>query len=272
MNNYELKQEARKERLLARADKADQASDTAYQSSHNATSEIPFGQPILVGHHSEARHRKAIDKAWNQMGRCVALSDKASDLRRKAEGVGTAGISSDDPDALIKLREKLKNLERSQEVMKAANKIIRKNKLTPTEKIKELSDALDFSERQAGNLLEPDFAGRIGFASYSLTNNNANIRNVKKRIEEMERKQEALKACGGENITIEKKGIELVQNIEENRVQLIFPGKPEFDTRKKLKSNGFRWAPSQNAWQRQLNNRAMWVARSIFDEITGEVA
>jgi len=272
MNSYELKQEAKKERLLNAADRADKASNAAYQSSHDATSDIPFGQPILVGHHSEARHRRAIDKSWNQMGKSIALSDKADKLRSKAAGVGTGGISSDDPDALIKLREKLANLERSQEIMKAANKVIRNKKLSDSGKIAEIVESLEMGEQQAKNLLEPDFAGRVGFPSYSLTNNNANMRTVKGRIAEMEKRKEALENNGGENTTIESNGIKLVQNLEENRIQLIFPGKPSDDIRKKLKSNGFRWAPSQSAWQRQLNNRSIWIAKDLFNEMTnGEI-
>jgi len=272
MNRYEEKQEAKRDRLNAAADRADQASDAAFQSSRDATAGIPFGQPILVGHHSEARHRKALDKQWNQMGKSVALSDKADNLRSRAAGVGTGGISSDDPDALIKLREKLANMVKSQETMKAANKIIRMKKLSNEEKIVRMIDEIGLTGNQASLILQPDFAGRVGFASYSLSNNNANMRTVKGRIAEMERKQEALEKSGGENIEIEAGGIKLVQNFEENRIQLLFPGKPDADTRKKLKSNGFRWAPSQGAWQRQLNNRSIWVAKELFDELTKDAS
>jgi len=127
------------------------------------------------------------------------------------------------------------------------------------------------SESNATEILKPDFAGRVGFASYSLTNNNATIRTVKGRIVEMERKQEIIEANNGDNPELEKNGIKLIQNFEENRMQLIFPGKPDADVRKKLKSNGFRWAPSQGAWQRQLNNRSVWVAKELFNEIADEV-
>ena len=41
-------------------------------------------------------------------------------------------------------------------------------------------------------------------------------------------------------------------NREDNRLQVFFDGKPDADTRAELKSNGFRWAPSVGAWQRQL--------------------
>ena len=45
----------------------------------------------------------------------------------------------------------------------------------------------------------------------------------------------------------------VVQNVDINRIQLVFPGKPEEATRKLLKQNGFRWSRTEGAWQRQLN-------------------
>ena len=37
------------------------------------------------------------------------------------------------------------------------------------------------------------------------------------------------------------------------------------DIRAVLKSNGFRWAPSVGAWQRQLNERSISVAKDILN-------
>jgi hypothetical protein len=44
--------------------------------------------------------------------------------------------------------------------------------------------------------------------------------------------------------------------VEEHRLQIEFPGKPEAAIITRLKQRGFRWAPSVGAWQRQ---RSMWV-------------
>ena len=52
-------------------------------------------------------------------------------------------------------------------------------------------------------------------------------------------------------------------NEAENRLQLIFEEKPDADQRQELKSNGFKWAPSQGAWQRQLNQNAIRAAARI---------
>ena len=64
-------------------------------------------------------------------------------------------------------------------------------------------------------------------------------------------------------------GGQVVVNTEENRVQLIYDEKPDADTRAKLKANGFRWAPSQKAWQRQLNSAGMYAAREVAPPVEG---
>ena len=48
-------------------------------------------------------------------------------------------------------------------------------------------------------------------------------------------------------------GLDISRDNVENRVRLSFDGKPSAETRSLLKSNGFKWAPSQGAWQRQAN-------------------
>lgn len=52
-------------------------------------------------------------------------------------------------------------------------------------------------------------------------------------------------------------------NRDENRVQIIFDGKPDADIRSDLKRSGFRWAPSQGAWQRQLNQNGIYAAKQV---------
>ena len=51
--------------------------------------------------------------------------------------------------------------------------------------------------------------------------------------------------------------------MEDNRIQIFFDEKPEGDIRQELKSNGFKWAPSKNAWQRQLNENGIRALRYI---------
>ena len=176
-------------------------------------------------------------------------------LLDKIRGVGTGGISSDDPQALAKLEAKLAKLEKHQELMKAANAAIRmKDKEKGDKRLAELG----YTPEEIAELRAPDFAGRIGYPAYALQNNNANIRRIRERVEELKKRQTEPAPEGWEF-----DGGQVVVNTDENRLQIIFDGKPDADLRAELKSEGFRWAPSQGAWQRQLTDNAFRAARRI---------
>lgn len=55
----------------------------------------------------------------------------------------------------------------------------------------------------------------------------------------------------------------IVENSGEMRLQVFFEGKPEQATREMLKANGFKWAPSQKAWQRMRGIRVLDIAKAI---------
>lgn len=176
-------------------------------------------------------------------------------LLDKIKSVGTGGISSDDPQTLAKLEAKLAKLEKHQELMKAANAAIRmKDKEKGDKRLAELG----YTPEEIAELRAPDFAGRIGYPAYALQNNNANIRRIRERVEELKKRQTEPAPEGWEF-----DGGRVVVNTDENRLQIIFDGKPDADLRAELKSEGFRWAPSQGAWQRQLTDNAFRAARRI---------
>lgn len=75
----------RAERRREWAQKAEERSSRYFEKSEAAVSGIVPGQPILVGHHSEKRHRAAIDKSLAAMGRGVEEGEKAENHLGKAE-------------------------------------------------------------------------------------------------------------------------------------------------------------------------------------------
>lgn len=175
-------------------------------------------------------------------------------LLDKIRSVGTGGISSDDPQAVEKLEAKLAALEKHQEMMKAANAAIRmKDPAKGDAKLAELG----YTPEDIAKLREPDFCGRIGYPAYALQNNNANIRRIRGRIAELKKRTESTPEGW------EFDGGRVVVNTADNRLQIIFDGKPNADVRTELKGEGFRWAPSQGAWQRQLTDNAMRAARRL---------
>lgn len=259
MNAYEQKQAARKARFEQRAQAASSESQRTYDRAKGMAEAIPFGQPILIGHHSEKRDRNHRDRIHATYGKAFDLQDKAKHYEQKAASVGTGGVSSDDPAAIEKLKAELTQVEQAQERMKAANKVIRSKK-TDDVRVAELV-ALGFTEAQGVELLKPDFAGRAGFPSYALTNNNANARRIAKRIEELEaRRQRA-------DVDEEGEGYTYREDVEENRVMFIFDGKPAPEVRDVLKRNAFKWSPSRGAWVRQLNNAGIYAGQNIKERL-----
>ncbi len=83
--NSQERAKAKAERYEEWADKAQQRSDEAFERSSKAVEHIPFGQPILVGHHSEGAHRAALKRSWQAMDKSVEEMHKAEAHESKAE-------------------------------------------------------------------------------------------------------------------------------------------------------------------------------------------
>ena len=185
---------------------------------------------------------------------------KSAYYAEKAASVGKGGISSDDPDAIMKLTAKLQKMEDDQTLMKAANRIVRAKKKTDQEKVAALGE-LGIGETAAAKLLEPDFGGRLGFPGYMLTNNNANIKRVKARIAELEVSQDRT------DVEETHEGFVYREDTGENRVMFEFDGKPKEEVRTVLKSHGFKWSPSRMAWIRKLNGNGMWAGKKVKEAL-----
>lgn len=234
--NRKERQEARANRYRELAEKANKQSNEASKLSHSMVEHIPLGQPILVGHHSERAHRSLLDCSWNTLGKSVKLSEKAEYFEQKAAAAeNNDAIYLGDDDAVERLEAKLANLEKKQETMKETNKIIRSKKLSEVEKHDKLIE-LGYSENGVREAFTPNYMGDIGFPSYSITNNGANIRRVKEQLEKAKRMKVA------EDKEYKIGDVRIVENYQENRLQLFFPGKPDEDVRTQLKHNGFRWS------------------------------
>jgi Domain of unknown function (DUF3560) len=253
LDNRRDRFESRKERRLDNAHrqglKNHKLSKTFYERSTSMARCIPMGQPILVGHHSEKRDRRFRRRLWDLMGQSVAASDKAEYYEEKAAAIeSNQSIFSDDPDAIEKLKAKIAEAIARQDFMKAGNKIVKSKKLTIEQKTEQLKAA-----GYCTLILQPDFCGRVGYADYELTNNNANIRRMKQRLEQLEKA--LINAIEVGDTEQEYPDLNLIVRHARtiNRIQLIFSEKPSGQIRNLLKSHGFRWAPSEGAWQRHLN-------------------
>ncbi len=167
-------------------------------------------------------------------------------------------IKSDDERAIEKLEEKLEDMKKLQEDMKAANKALRlKDKEAGNDQLREMG----YSEESIEELRKPDYLGRVGYPNFQLSNNNANIHRVEERLKRLK----AVKERGGSEQ--EYKTFKVVENTEAMRYQIIFDGKPDAEIRTLLKSNGFKWAPSQGAWQRQITSNGKWALKKVVEKL-----
>lgn len=232
--NYDEKQAFKLDHYRDLAEKNRAASASAYAASSRISDAIPFGQPILVGHHSEAHHRRDIDRIHNSMRKSVELNDKADYYDQKAANIESSTvISSDNPDAVQLLKDKLVKLEAQREAYKEKNRAQRKDKENP--------------------LFTP-------IPKYVFSNLSGNIKSVKDRIQHLER----VSALPDVDETIN--GTRVLTSKEDNRVRLYFDSIPSEEVRTKLKSNGFKWSPYNKAWQRQTSQHSITLARTIAKE------
>lgn len=232
----------RRERLERRLEKREAwaasrtaKAEAAWTRAHNAVAGIPFGQPILVGHYSERRHRGALERSDNAMRAACESQDMAAHHASKAGGLAHAlehAIFSDDADAPERIAERIAALETLRDRMKVANAAIRKHKVAGADAQRTALVALGFTDAQAAKLLLPDLCGRIGFPSYALTNNSGNIRRLRERVTEIARRATRTadaEAAGG------------VVIVGAEYVNVTFAEKPDRAILEALKSAGFAW-------------------------------
>jgi len=226
MNFYEEKQEAKRERLRKRAEKYRAEAASRYKKGTTALDAIPFGQPILVGHYSERGDRAYRGKAIRSIEKSFELADKANELAKRANSVNES-ISSDDPDAMVKLEDKLLKLQEAHALMVERNK-----------------------EARANGLEKP-------YAAYQLTNSNANIRRITQRIKSLKYTRSAppLEAKQGEGWT-------LYEDKEANRIVIRFVEKVSPEMVKSLRSYAFLWSPLRKEWVCKTNK-----PQFVFDRV-----
>ena len=168
---------------------------------------------------------------------------------------GSTAISSDDKDAIEQLQIKIAALEVKQARMKEVNTLWKKGGNKP----ESLKNA-NLAESERSEIISHMKHGDADkpYPAWSLTNNNGNIRRFKQRLEELQKRR-------ADKTTETVIGsVTMTDNVEDNRLQIFFPEKPPEETRRRLKENGFKWAPSVGAWQRMRSPAAAQRAKEII--------
>ena len=254
-SDYEERRAARIDRLHAAADKAEERSTQYSKESDRMMEAIPFGQPIITGR--GARTRADInyrERAGRKMDHAVEESSKAAYYADRAKTAESDSIiSSDDPEAVVKLRKKVESLESAKAEMKRINAFYRKH--GTCKGCEELDDdhaaELDESMKHAYSW------ETAPYPSYELTSVNQRIKAAKDRIARLERTDRM------PDQTIPFDGGEIVVSSEVNRVQIRFEERQGADMTEKLHRYGFHWAHSEKAFQRLKSPNALWAAKQV---------
>lgn len=163
-------------------------------------------------------------------------------------------INAADEDAIEQLEAKIKSLEEEKEAMKAVNAYFRKNGTLEGYEgtiTKDMQSRIDFV-----------FAYNFQkFGIFDTSNINNQIKATKGRLESLRAVKEA-----GTKAT-ENPYCKVVENTENMRLQLFFDDKPSDEVRNAIKKRGFKWAPSQGAWQRQLTENARYSLMMLLKDL-----
>lgn len=99
--------------LAVKAERKAAAAESAYAAHHSAVDQLPaHGEPIKVGHHSERRHRRSLDRAHASMGKAVQADREAGEAQRRAEVAGAAGEARNHPVTVARRIQRLEAEER----------------------------------------------------------------------------------------------------------------------------------------------------------------
>lgn len=154
----------------------------------------------------------------------------------------------------------LETRERNHVTMKRVNALCRKPNAA------ELLAADGWKETLIQEFLNPaySFYGK-GYAAFELTNNNAAIKRLRERVDELTNK--VTRRDAGEHEVIEKTWGRVEVNRVDDRVQFFFNEKPSRERIEDFKRGGWRWSPNAGAWQRKITGNALYAARMIVKEL-----
>jgi len=197
---YRERRLAKAERLREWAEKREQKAAAELDQARARADLIPFGQPILAGHHSQRRDERFREGIARGYERAHEHAAKAHDMSRRADGIESAAdhaIYSDDHDAAERLAEKLANLEAQRAGISAYNKTCRADAPDPDllrpEQRRDLAE-LDARPDIRSHVLNPDGS----FRPYAAQNLGGNITRTRKRLKELKRRP--CQTCDGHGV------------------------------------------------------------------------
>lgn len=181
-------------------------------------------------------------------------------IKDKIKSIGTGAVDLADPDARAILTDQLDRAQTELDRAKKINAYFRKHQ-TFTGCPEYSPSAAESMNRQFEELHKRAPYIDKPYPDYELASLRGKIKRITARLAELDKRQAAADNPADDT---ELDGVRIVRNTELDRLQILFEDIPDEDTRARLKSNGFRWSPSNKAWQRQLTDNAERAAREVL--------
>lgn len=187
MNSYEERRVAKAERYRQYAANALQRASETEQAVRRITEAIPPGQPILIGHHSERRHRRDAERIRNGMVRQIEETKKAEYWRGRAHAVESdTSIRREDPAAAAKLRTKIAGLEAQLARRKEINARLRQGAALDTLDLS-AAERIDLESVSPSRLYYGErHAAETGYPPYAIQNISGTLRRLRERLPALE--------------------------------------------------------------------------------------
>lgn len=204
------------------------------------------------------------DKAYDAIRAHTEAALKTIERTAWPHGAPGDAIRANHPDAISLIRAKIEQHRALHAQMKTANAVLRETKGQDLgARITAMAGATGFKRETCERIVNPPQAWMgQGFGSHALSGQLAEIKRLEGRLATLEANAARGTVETQHNTTVG--ALTVRENPDAARVQLIFPGKPDEATRSLLKSHGFRWAPSEGAWQRHLNNAGRYAVSRVL--------
>lgn len=260
------------------AQKAQGRSEAGFSGVQRIADAIPFGQPILVGHHSERHARRDQDRIHRGMTRGREEQRLAQHHEERAAGLEIQlekTIFSDDHDAVEQLEARIASLEADaakqtewntlwKRGAAAGEKAATKAGKTGAEDL--LIARLDGGEKAlrdagvsqtiiaaANTVMEQGYSWIK--SPFDLTSTRANVRRLKERLEDVNRQRARRQAAE------EAGGVSIVRNEAHNWCRITFAEKPDYSIIQALKAAGFIWGAG--CWDGALDRLPAEVTAAV---------
>lgn len=184
---YRDRREARADRLDGWADKRETKGTADLAQARERAALIPFGQPMMPGHHSykgdvayRGRIQSGYQRGFENLNKADAMHSKAANIRDAAE----RAIYSDDENAIEALRARIDGLEQERARIKAYNATCRKGAPDETLLTENQRQALASQARH-----QASYHDRIKkqMPPYAAANLSGNISKQRARLAQLER-------------------------------------------------------------------------------------